>query len=525
MTDPISVDDARPPHASDERGLEEFLAEAVDRQLSAERALEGTLAQLRGSVASLAERLEASGTLPDDVSDTLEEVRSGVAKLGELPEVVAQLSGGIRERILAVEQRLETIPAGLFQGVKEALLPQFEGGELRELLDRVERSTEAQSGDVQALARSMLDLNAGLREWADRIETRIASLAQSLLEGVRDLAQSQGEALGSLGDAVTGAAAELNQDVGGLVRETARSLGSRLDDVHSQLTEGAALSRYLQDQVDDLDKVLNQLGTVPDRLEGAVSQALRRALTVRAGLTREAEKALERTVGPVEENLERLVASLETVTEGFEDGRIADDVRKVSLRQVELTSRLEEMQEAVFARLEEIAEDARRRDEILAGAIDRAASGLAPEAMEELEAEPPPPKRTPPKRSAEPKRTAAPKRKAKAKRKAEPPAAKRAPIRRSPSAKKRPSADHTEEIPVATRSGSRTSAAGRSSRKPASSKRTSPKKKSAAGKRAEAKPSSKKKAAKKNSRSTSRARKTSGRGRGRSSRSADYIPV
>ena len=71
MTDPISVDDARPPHASDERGLEEFLGEAVDRQLAAARALEGTLAQLRGSVASLAERLEASGTLPDDVSDTL----------------------------------------------------------------------------------------------------------------------------------------------------------------------------------------------------------------------------------------------------------------------------------------------------------------------------------------------------------------------------------------------------------------------------------------------------------------------
>lgn len=388
----MTADEARPVP-----GLEDLLSSAVERQISEQRELQEVLSGIREAVDALRSELSAPPAAAD-------------------PEL---------------RQRIDELPAALFKGVREALAPQFEVPEalertLEELRDRLaDGPTQTAPGleagaveeigglvrtasqDVQALAQAMLDLNAGLREWAEGIEERVGGLGRSLVEGLHDLAVAQQEALGALGGAVTTSTTELRRDLRGVVRDTARTLGDRLDGVDERLVEAGELSRYLRDQTEDLDRVLSGLGEVPQRLEGVVAQALRRALTIRAGLVREAEKTLERVLSPVEEKLDRLVTSLETVAESMEPGRFDEELQTLAegndgLRQ-DVEERIGGLEEAIMARLERLEEESARRDRVIAEALDRAAGGLDPGAADAIE---PPAKR--PRGKTQGKKKAAP---------------------------------------------------------------------------------------------------------------------
>ncbi len=373
----MTADEARPVP-----GLEDLLSSAVERQVSEQRELQQVLSGIREAV----DALRSEAATPREAADP------------------------------ALRERLDELPGALYQGVREALAPQFAVPQalertLAELRDRLAATPAEADGleaaaveeigglvrtasqDVQALAQAMLDLNAGLREWAGEIEQRVGSLGRTLVEGLHDLAVAQEEALGSLGGAVTSSTAELRKDLRGVVRDTARTLGDRLDGVDERLVEAGDLSRYLRDQTEDLDRVLSGLGEVPQRLEGVVAQALRRALTIRAGLVREAEKTLERVLSPVEEKLDRLVTSLETVAESMEPGRFDEELQTLSgghddIRQ-DVEERIGGLEEAILARLERLEEDSARRDRVIAEALDRAAEGLEPGAAEAIEPEPP----------------------------------------------------------------------------------------------------------------------------------------
>jgi hypothetical protein len=105
---------------------------------------------------------------------------------------------------------------------------------------------------------------------------------------------------------------------------------------------------------------------------------------VRAGLIGEAEKALERTLGPVEERVSDLVKELgSTRRSASAKGRDAADgpaeeLRKLALRQVELSTRLEDLHSSLLAWFGDAEEQRRSRDEGLAAATDDLVPGAAP---------------------------------------------------------------------------------------------------------------------------------------------------
>jgi predicted RNase H-like nuclease (RuvC/YqgF family) len=123
---------------------------------------------------------------------------------------------------------------------------------------------------------------------------------------------------------------------------------------------------------------MGRLTELPQQLEGVVSQALKRTLTARAKLDKEAESALD----DVLESLDEHVSQLSDVLERFEQEE--DHIRKMALEQVELSSRIESLQETFVDRIERIETQNRRGEEALAIAIDRTARGLPPRALESL---------------------------------------------------------------------------------------------------------------------------------------------
>jgi tetrahydromethanopterin S-methyltransferase subunit G len=255
---------------------------------------------------------------------------------------------------------------------------------------------EASAEDVRGLAQAMLDLNTGLRSWAERIDERISALARSVLEAIRDLASAQKEAFEDIGRSVTSSG--MTEEVRDAVRATTRTLAARLKGLEERVVEAGDLSRYLKDQIEDLDRVLGVLTAVPEKIDGVVAQAVRRATTARAGLAQQAQKALEQVLGPVGGDLERFAEVLRGAAEAAEGGHLADEVRRIALHQVELTSRLEALQETIASSLDSAEESQRSRDEAMAKALDRAGRGLDPKAVESIRA------RTQP---AKPRRTAA----------------------------------------------------------------------------------------------------------------------
>src|SRR5581483_5172866 len=209
------------------------------------------------------------------------------------------------------------------------------------------------AADVRGMAQALIDLNAGLRGWADGVDDGLGGINESL-DTIKKL--SEGAA------APAKSAPQLPAGEGGI--------GA----IQDQIKETADLSLYLTDQIEDLDAVLNRLGELPERIEGVVTQAMRRTLTARAKIEQEASSVLDDVASSLDGTVERLVESLDTLEGG--------DVRRLALAQVELTSRVESMHDTLTTRMEDMELNQRQMLEALAKAIDRTSRGQEPHALE-----------------------------------------------------------------------------------------------------------------------------------------------
>jgi hypothetical protein len=134
----------------------------------------------------------------------------------------------------------------------------------------------------------------------------------------------------------------------------------------------------LRTQIEDFERVASGMRELPKAIEGTVAQALRRAMAARAKLDRDAETAMDETLGAVDEQLDALNEAIAKVAE------TDDQIRKVALGQREIGSRLDSLQEAFLARLDAVETENRSAQEQLARAIDRSAAGRDPRASESL---------------------------------------------------------------------------------------------------------------------------------------------
>lgn len=394
-------------HQSSE--LEELITSAADRQIAEERALRESLEGVEESVRELRSEVSGrTGELASSVLDAVQLLRSEFERL-ERVGLGGESTTAIRHEVAALGEGLEGLREGI-EGLRRggpgeaqsglgelreeiiALRREIEGhapGGGPEALAGVEAAAQRTARDVQGLAEAVLDLNSGLRSWAERVEEGIGSLGNELRDGIRELTSTQARALETLAETVSASNEQVTEDVAGLVQESTETLGSRVQGLEGQLTDASEISRYVHDQAEDLDRVLRSIGDVPQRLEGVVAQALRRALTVEAGLTRDAEQVLERTFRPLEGEVERLTEALERVSDPAEDSRLGEELRRLSLRQVELDSRLDDLQETVLASLEQAAAERREREEALAASIEQLSEQVA-EGVERMTAAPGP---------------------------------------------------------------------------------------------------------------------------------------
>ena len=77
-------------------------------------------------------------------------------------------------------------------------------------------------------------------------------------------------------------------------------------DTDERIKEIVELSLYLADQIEGFDRVIAGMGDLPNKLEGVVSQALRRTLTARAKLDSEAEAALDDALAALDEHVDTM---------------------------------------------------------------------------------------------------------------------------------------------------------------------------------------------------------------------------
>lgn len=326
--------------------LDEVLSRAVERQIGEQRALRQALEELRDAVRELADREQVI----------------------EAPEVEIDFEG-IDERVRrAVEGGVARLE-GELRDIRGALDPQFELTQsasqlvrsLRDDMRGIGDSLGEASADIEGIAQALVELNAGLRGWADDVDSSVASLRDAV-EGVREISQTK---------AVAEAAEREKAKAREKEKEAPPALpAAPLEAMEQQLKESAELSLYISDQIEELDGVLKKLGELPERLEGVMAQAIRRTLAAGAKLEQDAASIFDALV----ESLENSVARLTETLEAFD----ATDVRKLALGQVEVTSRLDTLNETLLARIHEVEDVQRASFEELADAIRRSSEGRSP---------------------------------------------------------------------------------------------------------------------------------------------------
>ncbi len=360
--------------------LDEFLARAVDRQIAEQRALRTTLTDLRDAVT----QLQSRPTPAVDLDDLDQRIGRHVQEAtGAATADLRASIGGISADVEGIAQALIDLNSGLrdwAKGIDRNL------GAVMQTVERVRdvagdvvdhqtramealRSSTAQSREVQAdvldTARATADhtqqMHDELIEWVQSERERHRALEAPLIEiPFSDVVAS---------DVVAGEIAAETAIVpmigsplvdASLVQVPVADVAS---DIAQQVKESIELSLYLADQIEDFDRVIGKMGDLPSRLEAVISQALKRTLAARGKLDREAEVAMDDALVVLDEHIEKI-------------GRFADDedaVRELTLRQVELASRVESLQAEMFVRLEALAE-----------AIDRSADGSQPRAAASL---------------------------------------------------------------------------------------------------------------------------------------------
>jgi hypothetical protein len=123
-------------------------------------------------------------------------------------------------------------------------------------------------------------------------------------------------------------------------------------EIERQVKETIELSLYLADQIEDFDRVIGKLSDLPTRLEGVISQALKRTLAARSKLDRDAEVALDEVLTVLDEHAERA-------------GRVADNqdvVHELTEAQADLAERVDALHAEMLDHLEALADAIGRVD-------------------------------------------------------------------------------------------------------------------------------------------------------------------
>lgn len=348
--------------------LDEVLGRAIERQIAEQRALRQALEDLRETVRRLAERPVQAPSI--DVIGISDNVRDSVRLA--IDTGVGRLEKVLRDIRTEMAPGLEDGPVGgqALGSVRQDVqsLTQAARDDIRVVAEAVGGVT----ADVRGMAHALIDFNAGLRGWADGVDENLGSLNSSI-EAVKRVVESR--------------------PAGGGIRQLPADADG-IEAVQEQIKETADLSLYLTDQIEDLDAVLNRLGELPERIEGVVTQAMRRTLTARAKIEQEASSVLDDVASSLDGTVDRLSEALDLLEGG--------DVRRLALAQVELTSRVESMHDTLQTRLEDLELGYRQMLEALARAIDRSARGQEPNALSSVAKAvvPPRAKRSPAKTSA-----------------------------------------------------------------------------------------------------------------------------
>jgi uncharacterized protein YoxC len=326
--------------------LDEVLSKAIERQIAEQRALRQALEDLRESVRRVAERPQATPSI--DVIGISDNVRDSVRLA--IDTGVGRLEKSVRDIRAELGPQLEdaTLTGRNLGALRDDVRAVGDG--VREDVRSVADALGGVAADVRGMAQALIDLNAGLRGWADGVDEGIGTITDSLAT------------IRKLSDARPSSSAAVPVDEAGVAA------------IRDQLKETADLSLYLTDQIEDLDAVLNKLGELPERVEGVVTQAMRRTLTARAKIEQEAGSVLDDVASSLDGTVERLVEALGVLEGG--------DVRRLALAQVELTSRVESMQDTLQSRIDGIELGYRQMLEALARAIDRSSRGQEPRALE-----------------------------------------------------------------------------------------------------------------------------------------------
>ena len=329
--------------------LDEVLGKAIERQIAEQRALRQALEDLRDMVRRSSERPQNTPNI--DVIGISDNVRDSVRLA--IDTGVGRLEKSVRDIRTELGPQLEeaSLTGRSVGSLRDDVRAVTEG--MREDVRSIADALGGVAADVRGMAQALIDLNAGLRGWADGVDDGLSGITESL-DTIKRISESRPAGPSPAPQLPAGDA-----DVAA---------------ISNQIKETADLSLYLTDQIEDLDAVLNRLGELPERVEGVVTQAMRRTLTARAKIEQEASSVLDDVASSLDGTVERLVEALDVLEGG--------DVRRLALAQVELTSRVESMHDTLAARMEDMELGHRQMLEALARAIDRSSRGQDPHALE-----------------------------------------------------------------------------------------------------------------------------------------------
>lgn len=329
--------------------LDEFLSRAVDRQIAEQRALREALNDLRAAVESL-------GSRPVEASFDSEAFDQRIV------HVANEVRSATHDEMLAVRRELAEM-RGLLGTQTPPEAPELDIGPLRDELASV-------NANIDGIAQALIDLNAGLRDWAAGVDEGITSLVRAL-NIVRGIADEGRKAAIAANDSLALEVADKTDDTDDYADE-------RMEEVEARIEESGQLAMNIRDRLDEFERLATEIRDIPKSIEGTVTQVVRRAMAARAKLDKDAETAMDETLAAVDEQIDALNDTIANI------GSSDDQIRKVALGQVELSSRIESLQDAFLARLEAIEADNRDAQEALARAIDRSAAGRDPRAAESV---------------------------------------------------------------------------------------------------------------------------------------------
>lgn len=365
---PAAPPAAQPPAAAHRppTDLDDFLARAVDRQIAEQRSLREALQELTNAVRELQARPAVSSSGPGiDLAELEARVGRAVATASpgfdpkemeaRLTRAVAaarppidpaELEARIARALSSASGSAAVDPAEIEARISRAVASSTEVlvGEFRDLRSTVvpglQRATEASSGsraiehdmailrdaigglsaDVEGIAQALIDLNGGLRDWADGIDANIEAVKAAVKETrdtaarVEELQADASELRARRGDSLPLLPVE------GELTDERRAPGVSLaprditTEIEQRVKETIELSLYLADQIESFDKAIANIGDLPSRLEGVVSQALKRMLAARAKLDRDAELTLDEAVATLDEHV-GAIADLGSIAE------------------------------------------------------------------------------------------------------------------------------------------------------------------------------------------------------------------